>query len=113
MPSMPSIASASVRAIMAKSRSEEHTSELQSPCNLVCLLLLEKKNDNRHRERAVSSGTIRIKAKPISNPAFKFDHIHIISENPRASANWYVEMFVAITAANKISTLSLHNALPI
>src|SRR2546426_4422932 len=28
------------------SRSEEHTSELQSPCNLVCRLLLEKKNTN-------------------------------------------------------------------
>src|SRR5256885_11031747 len=27
-------------------RSEEHTSELQSPCNLVCRLLLEKKNLN-------------------------------------------------------------------
>src|SRR2546426_4403384 len=27
----------------AKMRSEEHTSELQSPCNLVCRLLLEKK----------------------------------------------------------------------
>src|SRR5256885_3804141 len=28
-------------------RSEEHTSELQSPCNLVCRLLLEKKNHER------------------------------------------------------------------
>src|SRR5256885_4014945 len=28
----------------AYTRSEEHTSELQSPCNLVCRLLLEKKN---------------------------------------------------------------------
>src|SRR2546426_9149452 len=28
-------------------RSEEHTSELQSPCNLVCRLLLEKKNETR------------------------------------------------------------------
>src|SRR3989454_1312289 len=28
----------------AAPRSEEHTSELQSPCNLVCRLLLEKKN---------------------------------------------------------------------
>src|SRR5256885_12013478 len=27
-------------------RSEEHTSELQSPCNLVCRLLLEKKKSN-------------------------------------------------------------------
>src|SRR5256885_11971378 len=29
--------------IVQISRSEEHTSELQSPCNLVCRLLLEKK----------------------------------------------------------------------
>src|SRR5256885_11087292 len=28
-------------------RSEEHTSELQSPCNLVCRLLLEKKRRQR------------------------------------------------------------------
>src|SRR5256885_3574276 len=28
-------------------RSEEHTSELQSPCNLVCRLLLEKKNQQQ------------------------------------------------------------------
>src|SRR2546426_1312848 len=28
-------------------RSEEHTSELQSPCNLVCRLLLEKKKKRR------------------------------------------------------------------
>src|SRR5256885_12974860 len=28
-------------------RSEEHTSELQSPCNLVCRLLLEKKKNIR------------------------------------------------------------------
>src|SRR5256885_4195569 len=30
-------------ALLDKVRSEEHTSELQSPCNLVCRLLLEKK----------------------------------------------------------------------
>src|SRR2546426_12181176 len=30
-------------------RSEEHTSELQSPCNLVCRLLLEKKKQNRQQ----------------------------------------------------------------
>src|SRR5256885_11483061 len=30
-------------------RSEEHTSELQSPCNLVCRLLLEKKKTKRQR----------------------------------------------------------------
>src|SRR2546426_3806416 len=34
-------------------RSEEHTSELQSPCNLVCRLLLEKKK-KKHMRRTVS-----------------------------------------------------------
>src|SRR5256885_3320568 len=33
-----------VLARIPGSRSEEHTSELQSPCNLVCRLLLEKNN---------------------------------------------------------------------
>src|SRR5437762_11446453 len=32
-------------------RSEEHTSELQSPMYLVCRLLLEKKKDNREKQR--------------------------------------------------------------
>src|SRR5256885_9524692 len=37
-------------------RSEEHTSELQSPCNLVCRLLLEKKNNiSRHAYALVST----------------------------------------------------------
>src|SRR5688500_20294458 len=34
----------SMRKLIPSVRSEEHTSELQSPCNLVCRLLLEKKN---------------------------------------------------------------------
>src|SRR5256885_11918982 len=36
-------------------RSEEHTSELQSPCNLVCRLLLEKKKSNIRSSRRSSS----------------------------------------------------------
>src|SRR5256885_490795 len=32
---------------ISRRRSEEHTSELQSPCNLVCRLLLEKKKQTR------------------------------------------------------------------
>ena len=39
----------------------------------------------------------------MSNPAFKFDHVHIISENPTASAAWYVEMFGATIAADTIA----------
>src|SRR2546426_2421918 len=34
-------------AVSTMVRSEEHTSELQSPCNLVCRLLLEKKKKTR------------------------------------------------------------------
>src|SRR2546426_9353041 len=36
-------------------RSEEHTSELQSPCNLVCRLLLEKKKTSALRSSRLSS----------------------------------------------------------
>src|SRR5256885_10007849 len=42
-------------------RSEEHTSELQSPCNLVCRLLLEKnniKNAGNIRARMEAQGSI-------------------------------------------------------
>src|SRR5256885_4863950 len=53
-------------------RSEEHTSELQSPCNLVCRLLLEKKKktivspivmlrDTRYQNRAKLSGELAIR----------------------------------------------------
>src|SRR3989454_4594656 len=38
-------------------RSEEHTSELQSPCNLVCRLLLEKKKKKRDNSAVVRENT--------------------------------------------------------
>src|SRR2546426_8130061 len=40
----PAVALSRCERRIAGTRSEEHTSELQSPCNLVCRLLLEKKN---------------------------------------------------------------------
>src|SRR5256885_2928678 len=49
-------------------RSEEHTSELQSPCNLVCRLLLEKKKKKikqhivRETERDQKSNTKCVRA---------------------------------------------------
>src|SRR5256885_11692908 len=36
-------------------RSEEHTSELQSPCNLVCRLLLEKKKETNSDNRGLGA----------------------------------------------------------
>src|SRR2546426_2720967 len=55
-------------------RSEEHTSELQSPCNLVCRLLLEKKKQkydqpcttcrDRCKTRLVFSALARLESSP-------------------------------------------------
>src|SRR2546430_3521537 len=44
-------------------RSEEHTSELQSQSNLVCRLLLEKKNSSSHRVAHGSDGDTRTSAR--------------------------------------------------
>src|SRR3954464_5525123 len=45
-------------------RSEEHTSELQSHDNLVCRLLLEKKNEPRRTTRSATSTPPRPKTAP-------------------------------------------------
>src|SRR5256885_11167904 len=42
-------------------RSEEHTSELQSPCNLVCRLLLEKTKISPLPTRAIDTNRLRIR----------------------------------------------------
>src|SRR5256885_7520721 len=42
---------AAVAPAQWQARSEEHTSELQSPCNLVCRLLLEKKKKKQYIQR--------------------------------------------------------------
>src|SRR5256885_12928152 len=42
-------------------RSEEHTSELQSPCNLVCRLLLEKKKKQTQKLPHISESNIALK----------------------------------------------------
>src|SRR2546426_9252060 len=47
---------AEIVAQAGRQRSEEHTSELQSPCNLVCRLLLEKKKEKRFKPPDLSGG---------------------------------------------------------
>src|SRR5256885_5704346 len=47
------------RAAQSGCRSEEHTSELQSPCNLVCRLLLEKKKITRTLRLRAAAGVLR------------------------------------------------------
>src|SRR5256885_5410232 len=48
-------------------RSEEHTSELQSPCNLVCRLLLEKKKS--HHVRTTSTRLLTLSCLSILRAA--------------------------------------------
>src|SRR2546426_3839219 len=45
-------------------RSEEHTSELQSPCNLVCRLLLEKKK-RRTKTRCPTNSYVAVSAAAV------------------------------------------------
>src|SRR5205807_3957801 len=47
---LQSLSSKSAMPAEKYSRSEEHTSELQSPCNLVCRLLLEKKKKKKQNK---------------------------------------------------------------
>src|ERR1022692_4064137 len=78
-------------------RPEEHTSELQSPCNLVCRLLLEKKKMDTDKEPRWDRQFVRATAaRPIAGRA----------------ATAFV-FFFNDTATTEIYTLSLHDALPI
>src|SRR5690348_17786326 len=56
---------ARVSALVLLCRSEEHTSELQSPVHLVCRLLLEKK---KRRVSSDSAYTLAINSAAISEP---------------------------------------------
>src|SRR5256885_928005 len=64
--------SSALTAVCSVSRSEEHTSELQSPCNLVCRLLLEKKKQLQLASSQLAShdreslATIQIHHKPLA-----------------------------------------------
>src|SRR5256885_2449789 len=53
-------------------RSEEHTSELQSPCNLVCRLLLEKKKKKNKRHDRTHTNV------SIAQLFHDLDSIHIV-----------------------------------
>src|SRR5256885_2562399 len=48
------------RLELVEGRSEEHTSELQSPCNLVCRLLLEKKKNDPLPQHEFDSTVLRL-----------------------------------------------------
>src|SRR5256885_8214988 len=59
-------------------RSEEHTSELQSPCNLVCRLLLEKKKKLSQTQCLTLNNILRIDGHRSSNSS---GLIHTLGRN--------------------------------
>src|ERR1022692_4380812 len=97
-------------------RSEEHTSELQSPCNLVCRLLLEKK---KKKKEQTSPTTTQIRSRVHSHLA----HALLggsVSQSIHSASICFVSVFFFLfffffndTATTEIDTLSLHDALPI
>src|ERR1039457_1097680 len=85
-------------------RSEEHTSELQSPCNLVCRLLLEKKP---RRPRFLSTPPMVVRE---SLGVLTRSELYGVMAS-RFSLGFV--FFFNDTATTEIYTLSLHDALPI
>src|ERR1039457_7027219 len=112
----PSFAAACSVSCPRTIRSEEHTSELQSPCNLVCRLLLEKKKKKTRthlhmtpsRKRAVSSPRYLLGAR-LMRAALVCGYVFLCL----TFAFLFFFFFFNDTATTEIYTLSLHDALPI
>src|ERR1039457_5754359 len=99
---------------MRRDRSEEHTSELQSPCNLVCRLLLEKKKKQKN-----TRDSYQVLVKPYAGHDAMLDiccHVDPLKLVLRLRLLLCVGLFFFFfndTATTEIYTLSLHDALPI
>src|ERR1039457_4087673 len=96
-------------------RSEEHTSELQSPCNLVCRLLLEKKTlaVNAYLTPSMQRAADRRAARGVARRrACLYRGGQRIPAAPHAGGS-VPPVFFNDTATTEIYTLSLHDALPI
>src|ERR1039457_7256525 len=96
-------------------RSEEHTSELQSPCNLVCRLLLEKKQYNAAAHRPTLCRKVRrtLRACAARRRNWSRAASTRCECSPPTTARGISFFFFNDTATTEIYTLSLHDALPI
>src|SRR5215216_6191605 len=99
-----------------RERSEEHTSELQSPDHLVCRLLLEKKKlKELHFALATAIAMTRATDKA-TRASWLFELRSILtSDGSVIVIHFFVGFFFFFndTATTEIYTLSLHDALPI
>src|SRR6267378_211178 len=110
------IADSAISASNSRCRSEEHTSELKSRRDLVCRLLLEKKNQgnilllgkisNLHNRRNTSISLFLL-------VQFHFSELFLLRQSGVNHASKRIIFFFNDTATTEIYTLSLHDALPI
>src|ERR1022692_1328786 len=96
-------------------RSEEHTSELQSPCNLVCRLLLEKKkntpNGKRRPRPRVPGGTPVRGLQPGEGPCSQRRALPIGRCSPPAEQVPFF-FFLNPGGPRELSFFPLHDVLP-
>src|ERR1039457_2224165 len=99
---------------LRRDRSEEHTSELQSPCNLVCRLLLEKK---KKMHLHAFSNTLLRHSEPVHRVCGVLQQPGVCTVSCcsvlRPGMPVSAFFFFNDTATTEIYTLSLHDALPI
>src|SRR5258708_7019081 len=91
-------------------RSEEHTSELQSPDHLVCRLLLEKKKNKQSHSSLYTLARIIYNYPPRVSISLCHLYVYCLRTLPRPRSFFF---FFNDTATTEIYTLSLHDALPI
>src|ERR1022692_3952048 len=103
-------------SVITGQRSEEHTSELQSPCNLVCRRLLEKKKKKQQEKRmrirrtkGCLSPTVNMRRPSILPSPWR---PHALRQHALSYLLFFF-FFFNDTATTEIYTLSLHDALPI
>src|ERR1039457_5760538 len=97
-------------------RSEEHTSELQSPCNLVCRLLLEKKNQQPERDHVRTTAIPqRHWSRVLSPPMCLRGRISVwrLRRAERRLGGLWLFSFFNDAAPTEIYPLPLHAPLPI
>src|ERR1019366_7487581 len=99
--------------LAAAMRSEEHTSELQSLTNLVCRLLLEKKNKNSHCEQSPAHKIIALRTHHAVRAPARLAVRKETGEVVQPGVWRHYLFFFNDTATTEIYTLSLHDALPI
>src|ERR1039457_5683169 len=97
-------------------RSEEHTSELQSPCNLVCRLLLEKKKKKNKKQQYKRKSSVERQNKCMVRCCALLTRAHLwdrLLVCIFAFLFFFFFFFFNDTATTEIYPLSLHDALPI